>query len=461
MRPDKRIRIGLQMSIMVLCLFSRIESINAAGAIRTLGYKISAEMWYPPQNSFIKTPAAVLSKIRKAFEVYETVDQAHLKFEDRGLDEMHFRNRADIPKDGLIHIVLHESEDELDAISGDIAFGGYDGSIPQNYENGFVFVGIEKGLFVLSMKTLIHEIGHALGLEHAPSLSQFMNCGTSAWGDRDYYGLSQGDALQLIDRWNPASLIYALSGTVRQTSFSDGFAMAVAVDEEMGRYYADLTDKDGKFRILISERGQYHLIAMPLPARSFDPYFPQRTSWYVKDDVSSVVPDTAKIFRLGDQKKYENLSLVLQNESAGLALQWGGSLYGPENEIPAFLKPGHVGYDSMEWITNDDEIQSAAVYGKNPDVQIEEATLHGNQKAYSRIRVKAAEHALPGDRLVLVKSKKGIYQTVLMGIQVTDMNFAEVSEFNADENKMIQDQIDKGLDLSKLDLKKSGKAEAA
>lgn len=441
---------------------------------KVIGYKITAKMYDSLQGKTINTPTAMVSKIKKSFEIWESVTDANIKFRYDGLGADSYSNSNAIPSDGRIYIVLNSNNQSSDA--GAAGIGGYDGTIPNDYKKGYVFLETKKGLYTMNLKIIIHEIGHALGLNHTATNSSIMSCGTTAWGDKEMYGISELDRTNLIDTWSPnkSSLIYTISGKITNIGANEDNPYVYAVDTTNGRTYSVLANTlKGEYRIPILTPGTYRVFAKPAEAAYFNEPASKSPSWYVSDNVSTNDPYAGKSFTVNSSNRnVKDINFKLINEPVPFNLFWTQeqniNFIPPYTHEHAFLKKGSSTSVELGHGTYNKTISSIEAYGSDPDYKItnvgtrywEEWNNPSNHTTFNQFTVTADADAKPGDRLIIAKGPTGNIQAGLVGIHIIGSkdpssianDLVWTDSLNAlGENAWTKDQIEKGFNFSWLD----------
>ncbi|MEK7188047.1 MAG: peptidoglycan-binding protein [Patescibacteria group bacterium] len=401
---------------------------------KTIPFKISAEIWDAENRVNISTPVAIVEKVKKAFELWSSVDEAKIQFEFAGLEHRQYENASDIPSDGTIYIIFNTSafKGVFDQYGG---FATYFGSIPNNYEGGYAFVSMKNGVSNLNIRILIHEIGHTLGiLDHRASISSPMACATPMWNDFEYLAFSEQDRVQLISAWSPShSSVYKISGTI-QSSIKDKSIAVFAVDTANGHTYSSLVSADNKFSIAIGRSGSYRVFAKQnesglfektnLPDACCPPLLPSFSpSWYVSNTESSNDPYAGKVLVFGNSaRSVEDIHITMIEKSPSFSLFEGYFINNdldPNIFMPSFARPGTSGQVLLQHVKND--IVSVREYGSNPDY----ALSNLNKSQYKNVGasvysfdVAIKPGAVPGDRLIIAQGKDNVVQAGLIGLHV-------------------------------------------
>lgn len=212
---------------------------------------------------------SILSQIRAAAKAWSDVESSQLRLEFGG-----FRAPGTKPTTPGIDIFFGEVE----LPPGVIALGGPTSRSVLTYDDSGPFVPIERSILVLGddlsqrasfsdafFLTVLHELGHALGLQHTPV--------SSAMSTEVTRSVTRANPLAADDIVG-LSLLYpkngflkergAISGRVTLNGAGIHLASVVALDPA-GSAVSALTDPDGHFIIRGLPPGQYYLYAQALP----------------------------------------------------------------------------------------------------------------------------------------------------------------------------------------------------
>ena len=171
-------------------------------------YKVTSLMWDAAQDRAIPTSPAILERLARAFKLWEDASAGALHFQFASHDAPSYDGTAQIPYDGCVHAVLHGERN----FHGELAHGGFSGTIPHSYKRGHFFVSRKSE--AMQLDTLTHEIGHTLGLPHAATPRSIMFSGPRAVGN-DPLTLGEQDAANLRATWAPGSLdLYTIEGVI-------------------------------------------------------------------------------------------------------------------------------------------------------------------------------------------------------------------------------------------------------
>ena len=412
----------------------------------TIPYKISSHLWHYKKEEAIPTPLPLIQKIQKAFELWGSVTDTRINFQYAGLAESEYNSTSEIPHDGSIYVVLNSVRAFKRGVAGT---GSYQGSIPKQYDKGFVFLNTRKGLYTLKMKTLLHEIGHALGLSHTATNAAVMCCGTPAWGDHEFFNLSEQDRADLILKWNPGSpSLYTISGKV-DTDQEKKFAYVFAVNTLNGHTYSALTDCGGGFTIAILKPGDYRVFVKGYEGSAFSKPVSQSPSWYVSDGYSTNDPYLGTVFSLSLRKRsIKGITLRMIEQPVPFNLFWSRSRQ-PNRFCHSFLQPGVRGIFMISHINKN--IVSLESYGSRPDYSL--SNFRKKYKETYQVTIDFDPHAEEGERLVVARSYTGVIQAGLVGIHIMKKRLPDfIPRGNAStRSERFERQLQGEFDFTKLD----------
>lgn len=433
---------------------------------RIIGYKITSMMYDSVQQKAIPTPQPIIDKIHKAFELWESDENVKIGFRYDGLGADHYDSRNEIPSDGRIYVVLNAVNQSSDP--GAAGIGGYEGTIPGDYKKGYAFLEMRKRLAAATLKDIVHEIGHALGLDHVPSNSSIMSCGTATWGDREVLAISELDRTYLTKLWAPdaASRLYSISGKVLTTP--NEFPFVHAVNTVNGHTYSTLANSSGNYNIPLLVPGQYRVFAKGYESGAFDKTVSKSPSWYISDGQSTNDPYKGTVITVNpSNRNTANINIKMIEEPVPFNFFWTSDQNGPTGPYTfnhAFLKKGGSGDVELAF-TNEATISSVEAYGSSPDYSV--SNLHtrtwqngGTTNYYPVFKISANANAEAGDRLVIARGPSGNIQAGLIGVHIIgtkDPSFISNNMTNSNQNfelgesGWIKEQIEKNFNFNWLD----------
>jgi hypothetical protein len=267
---------------------------SAPATIRHIAYRLSSKLYDKNSGGLISTPAVMVTKFQKAFDLWASVAEAGLSFSYGGLYEA--GSEVFSAQSPVIWIDMTGAPFSDPGASGG---GRYEGTIPDAYRGGLVTLNTKQGLYPLAYGTTVHEIGHTLGLQHAPANSSMMFCGTRSWPERhDALFFAEQDRANLIRLWNPAAdSLYTISGRVSGVSGADPAAL-FAVNVSDGTTYSNETSSDGAFVIPVLKAGSYRLGVKSGDGHMFADPGPFSPRWYVSNTETTADAIGGAVFAL-------------------------------------------------------------------------------------------------------------------------------------------------------------------
>lgn len=235
-----------------------IVGISVPGhAANVICYKATSMMWDAAQDRALPTSPDILDRLARAFKLWEDASAGALRFQFAGHDAPSYDGTAQIPYDGCVHVVFHGERD----FHGELAHGGFSGSIPNNYKRGHFFVSRKSE--AMQLDTLTREIGHTLGLPHATTPRSIMFSGSRAVGNNPIT-LGDQDAADLRAKWAPGSpSLYTIEGVI-ESGREHPMASVFAVPWRSGQEYSVRTNHQGRFSLALLSPGEYRLVAKPI-----------------------------------------------------------------------------------------------------------------------------------------------------------------------------------------------------
>jgi hypothetical protein len=379
---------------------------------RIIPYKITSRMWHADVQKSVPTPQAVIDKIHAVLGLWQSVPEANLQFRYAGLAGKSYSSRDELPNDGTLYYILNGNHPFGNMVAG---AGGYSGTIPTDYQKGYVFLNTRAGLYTMKLKTLIHETGHALGISgHSVNIASIMSCGTPSWSGHEFLTFAEQDRANLAYAWNPSE-ISTISGEVLTTGRK--FVFVHAVDILNGRTFSSMTNNKGEFSIPIPLPGNYRVFAKDFESSAFDKPVARSPSWYVSRQKSTNDPTGGKVFSLtGPASRVEGLELAMLEQPVPFNFFWSLTIPTSSSEpvgafVPSFLRPGHA--VRFKLVYNGGTIQRVEPYGQKPDYEVS-----AFDPISGMITIKAQEDAAPGHRLLIARGNSGPVQAGLVGLHI-------------------------------------------
>jgi len=382
----------------------------APASCAELCYKYTSLMWDPAAGKAAPVTPEALAKLRRAFSLWEEASGGALTLRDAGFSAPSYDGLAAVPYDGCVHAVLYGERN----FHGELAHARYNGEIPGNYKRGYLF--ISRNPAAMDSGTLIHEIGHTLGLGHAATPASVMFSGEREWGRGEPPSLPGQDAADLRALWAADGLKpYSISGVI-ETSLEHPVAFVFAADKVTGRTYSARADHMGRFSVAVPEPGAYKLAAKAAEV-SMDLNPEARSgmsaAWYVSAGVSDPDPARGAVFLLsGDSRSAGGLRFRMLDAPAPFRLTRAAAagkkltrLVPGDSAVLTFPEAGGA-------------LASVKAFGDYPDYYFEPLKAGAASPKY---RLKIFKRAVPGERLVLARHKNGKLTVGLVGIEVVEV----------------------------------------
>jgi hypothetical protein len=421
--------------------------------LKVIPYKITANLWNADKGVLEPTPQAMIDKIDQAFKLWESIPNTNLNFQYAGLTDVSNLSVAQLPDDGSIVIVLDGSTltFNCEGVSG---LGGYSGTIPDDYRKGYVILNTKAGLYSLKFNTLVHEIGHALGMRHAASRASTMFCGTKGWWDYEFLAFSEQDRADLISLWNPA-LGYRISGTV--ASNTPQYPLVYAVEVSNGHTYSALATSQGNFSIQIAKPGDYRVFAKGYEPGAFGDIIHVAPTWYVSSQVGSNNPAQGTIISVTNTNQFvEGVNFPFIEVSPPFNFYWSSpfafpyAIYDPTTGTyiphifsveelvdggPSLARPGQIIKFRTQFAG--DAVESIEAFGNNPDYDV-----ISYDPISHIITIHVHEDATEGNRLLVARGSSGLTQFGDLGFHIMRTQVPGYTPFK------VQDQLFGSTDFS-------------
>lgn len=388
------------------------QTLVATAAPRSVCYKVTAQAWDADAGRSLPTSPALLERIHRAFGLWQQASRGVLEFHFAGLAAPAYDGVAQVPYDGCIYAVLDGDFN----FHGELGQGGFNGTIPGEYKRGYFFLNRDPD--ATRSGTIIHEIGHALGLPHTASNASAMFSGGRAWGRDEPPLLVEQDGADLRARWAPGEE-YSVSGVV-ETGHVHSVAFVFVVDVRNGRTWSARADHMGRFSVAVARPGEYRLLgkaaeySQDLASLGRGAPLPQRPGWYVSDGVSHEDPAKATLLSLSDARPaIEQLRVKLIDTPPPFPLTRARVVGGASAGL-AFMEPGSRA--EIELPQAGPLLARVESHGSDPDYAFVPIATDGS--ARRRVRVMIAPTATGGERLVVARATDGNVTVGLVGIHV-------------------------------------------
>lgn len=426
---------GLFRDFSGRCGLNTGSSIQKPGA-KKIRYVVSNELYDKDSEQVIETPCVVVEKTQKSFELWESIDEVPLVFEYAGIYNSNQDPPMSTAQDPLIYLDFSGQNYtfDQDLVAG---VGGYRGTIPDNYEGGHVYFNTKQGHFTWEFRTMTHEIGHALGLYHLPSVATMMTCGTAAWSYHEYLYFNLQDRTSLRELWNPTREDhYLVSGGIPSNTAQGHNAFFVyVVDVVSGITFSDISsstvDQTGysAFSIAIPREmvqsgelsGRFKVMAKAFDSANFqDPALLAPAWWISNTSSTNDIASATEIVLNDDNSAVSNVYIQPIQSPVPGNFFWGQNT-SPSTFVHSFMRAGESGTFRIEYLAGSPS--TVTVVGSNPKVSLSSFTpsLQGLitlENTYDLTQTNASD-AAEGERLVEVRfAGSGIINYGLIGVAV-------------------------------------------
>ncbi len=379
----------------------------------TIVYKVTSHMWDAQQQKAVRISKKVLDDIHYAFDLWQEASNGTLRFAFGGFGKPGYDGYNQIPYDGAIYLVLNGRYKG----HGEMANARYSGTIPDDYKKAGIFFNKKAGS--VHRNIITHEIGHALGLEHAATNASVMFSGKRAGGGELIDQLTEQDVVNLRHLWEPDSKeIFTMSGVI-QTDHPHKMALVFAVNTQNGHTYSTRSDHQGNYKIVLGKPGYYKIAAKSveasadLKALKYQKGIPQSASWYADNGRSTTDPKEAlKILMFRNRPHTKGAMLKMIDTPAPFKLT--RALSSQKGFNLGHLRPGD---DVMLGFPQVPNFKSIHSFGTTPDCDFSAAPEQFDGIFQARLRV--SENASDGERLVIVHDTHGRSHIGLIGIHIS------------------------------------------
>lgn len=441
-------------------------------AVVTIPYYINSYMLDHATGNLVCTPRAIREKIKKVFDLYASIPEAGLQFRYAGPDDTNYSlNPASIQSpaaDGALHVILTDNTAST-TYSGIALTNWYWGKAGSGYNNPTAtnyipYPGGSASLVLhssdgydqatnISFGLLMHEIGHALSLDHIPAKGANMSRYSGGFSAGERYTFTEAERAAIAGIIPAAgTTIYRISGSVNTTAKSycnnstvnftvGGPVDVLAVDITNGRTYAGLahcagTATNPKFWINIQHPGSYRLVTIPDGVNSsvFDTTAYQ-ASWYIDNSNSTNDPTAGTVITLNDSTPTAS-NVVINMIASPAAYAFNASSVQADSSQPTFdpsqLSPGSSGVldffnicgvagGNNPGTAHCDPVTAIEPYGTSPDYSFSNLTVTndlGASGAFYSVRVTANANAAPGHRIAIGRASNGVVQVAILGVHI-------------------------------------------